>query len=230
MYCQKCGTEVQENATFCSKCGTQIAIAKPPSEVGERVKTASKDAMQAIKVFAANPVGGLPAAFENLDEARAIGVGIAFAVVFVFCVFAGVYMILPAWSRPSDIGSFFKVLIFGAVPFVSIVGASALARKIFGGAGSFGGDSFIAGASLLPFGFLVLLGGILGIGNFEIIAFLSVFALCYTILMLYTGSTRISKISESRAALAVPIMVIVSGWLTKVLYTAMLPTGSFPSY
>lgn len=221
MFCQNCGTAVQENAALCSSCGTQIARSKT-SEVGDKVKAASKDAAEAFKVFATNPVGGLPTAFESLGEARAIAAGIVFAAIFDLCVFLGTYMVLPPWGRPAGLVGFIKVLIFGAVPFVVLVGASALARRMFGGEGSVGGDSFIAGASLLPFGFVVLLSGIFGMSNFEVIIVLGVFALCYTILMLYTGCTRISKISESRSALAVPIMVIMSGWLAKILFTAML--------
>lgn len=221
MFCQHCGTAVPENAALCSSCGTQIQRNRS-SEVGVKVKAASKDAADAFKIFATNPVGGLPTAFESLGEARAIAVGIVFAVIFDLCVFLGTYLALPPWGRPEGLIGFIKILIFGAIPFVILVGTGALARRIFGGEGSVGGDSFIAGAALLPFGIVVLLSGILGMGNFEIIIVLGVFALCYTILMLYTGCTRISKVPESRAALAVPIMVIMSGWLAKILFTAML--------
>jgi hypothetical protein len=82
----------------------------------------------------------------------------------------------------------------------------------------------IAGASLLPFGFLFFVSGLLGIANFEIAALLLIFALCYAILILYTGCTRISGVAESRAAFAVPVMIIVSAWLTKILFGAILPT------
>lgn len=221
MFCQNCGTTMQDGAALCASCGTPVSRPRS-SEVGVKVRAASRDAADAFKVFAVNPVGGLPAAYESLGETRAIAVGLVFAAIFDICILLGTYIILPAWSRPAGITSLFKIIIFGAVPFIVLFGAVSLTRRIFGGEGSIGGDSFIAGASLLPFGFIALLGGVLGMGNIEVIAVLAVFALCYTILMLYTGCTRISKISEARSALAVPFMVIISGWLAKILYSAML--------
>ena len=110
------------------------------------------------------------------------------------------------------------------MPFVSLLAATASTRKVFGGLGSLHGDSFIAGAALLPFGFLVLVSSVLGLANFEIAALLVVFALCYGILMLYTGVTRISNVSDSRAAFAVPVMIIASFWITKIILGALLPS------
>jgi hypothetical protein len=138
-------------------------------------------------------------------------------------MFIGVYIALPPFSKP-DFGDSIKFLFFGAVPFLSLLAASAATRKVFGGKGSFHGDCFIAGAVLLPFGFLVFLSSLLGLANLEIAALLLVFALCYGILMLYTGVTRISFVSESRAAFAVPVMIIVCFWLTKIIFGAMLPS------
>jgi hypothetical protein len=192
-------------------------------QVTAKVKEASRDATKAFKTFATNPVGGLPVAFAELGPPRALGVGIVFAVFSILCIFIGVYIALPAFSKP-DFGDSLKFLFFGAVPFLSLFAASAATRKVFGGQGSLHGDGFIAGAALLPFGFLVLISSLLGLANLEIAALLVVFALCYGILMLYTGVTRISFVKESRAAFAVPVMIIVSFWLTKIIFGAMLPS------
>jgi hypothetical protein len=40
--------------------------------------------------------------------------------------------------------------------------------------------------------------------------------------MLFAGCTRISAISERLATIAVPLMLLLSGWLTKVVYAAMM--------
>jgi hypothetical protein len=55
-----------------------------------------------------------------------------------------------------------------------------------------------------------------------LIGALSVFALCLTVLMLFAGCTRISAISERLATISVPLMLLLSGWLTKVVYAAMM--------
>jgi hypothetical protein len=124
-------------------------------------------------------------------------------------------------SFMDNILQIFKLIILGAVPLVSITVSSTLARKIFRGTGSFAGDIFIAGASLLPYGFFVLLSSILGMGNIEVIIILGVFAICYTILMIYSGCTQISRIPDAGAAIAVPIMLLLSGWLFKIILTTI---------
>ena len=240
MYCQTCGNLMQDGIDFCGKCGAPrnaqqqaagfaqspaaaYAPSAPspvaPAEPG-RFKTASSDAVEALKLFSKDPIGGMPAAYDRLNEPRAIGVGIAFAVIYILCWLAAIY--IAASVRPSGLDGLFKFVLAGAVPFVSLLGASALARKLFNGAGSAGGDSFIAGAALLPFGLFVLLASILGYGNYKIISALFVFALCFAILILYTGCTRISKITEAKSSLAVPIMVLVSFLLMYLIYDAII--------
>lgn len=234
MFCTECGGSLDATGQ-CPSCAIAVA-GSTGSQVGDtptqprvtpqvtaKVKEASRDATKAFKTFATNPVGGLPVAFSELGPPRALGVGVVFAVVSILCVFIGVYISMPVFSRP-DFGDSLKFILFGAVPFLSLLAASTATRKVFRGEGSVHGDCFIAGAALLPFGFLVLVSGVLGFANLEIAALLVVFALCYGILMLYTGVTRISGVSDSRAAFAVPVMIIVSFWLTKVIFGAMLPS------
>jgi hypothetical protein len=222
MYCQNCAREIDANAEICSGCGAPVAREKAASaDFGNRAKAASQNALNAFKVFAMNPVGGLPAAFQSLDRRRAKEVGIVFSVVFALCVVIGTYMALPAWGKPGLKG-IFGLLIVGSIPPAGIIGASAVARKVFSAAGSLEGDVFMAGASLLPVGFVALLAGILGVGNIEVLAVLAAFAGCYMVLMLYTGCTQISKIADARAAATVPVMLLLSAWLCKVVFVAML--------
>jgi hypothetical protein len=63
---------------------------------------------------------------------------------------------------------------------------------------------------------------VLGFGNIEVIALFTFFAICVTIVMLFAGLTRICKTSERSATLAVPLMLIASTWLSKVIYAALL--------
>jgi hypothetical protein len=222
MFCQKCGTQIPDNAVACSSCGVSTATPNPTALAADKVRVASKDALQAFKMFASNPVAGLSVAFESLGQARALGVGITFGVLFSLCFLLGIYRLLPEWGRPPGFGGFIKTLVVAVVPFISLFGAGVLGRKAFRGEGGFGHDSFIAGASLLPFGFVALLAAILGLGNMEVITVVTLFAVCLTILMLFAGLTRIYKISERSATMAVPLMLIASSWLSKIIYAAML--------
>ncbi|MDA8162903.1 MAG: hypothetical protein M0022_08410 [Desulfobacteraceae bacterium] len=69
---------------------------------------------------------------------------------------------------------------------------------------------------------LIFLIGLLGIGNFNVILILLVFTICYTILVLYSGCTKISKISEGGSAIAVPLMLILSAWFSKLIFSVLL--------
>jgi hypothetical protein len=189
---------------------------KPPKSITEILKKAAK----AFQQVATDPVGGMPNACKALDRSSAIGVGITFCAVFVGCCYVFAQGILPAEifkQLPK-----FTMLLAAAVPFACLTAASFVTRNAFRGAGNLGGDCFIAGAALLPSAFLLALFGLLGVGNIEVIVILCVFAVCLTILMLYTGCHRISGLTERTAAFAVPVMLIASTWLEKIVYTAWI--------
>jgi hypothetical protein len=255
MFCLNCGQEIPNTAQWCPACGTQVTVRPPVAtsgggtsgtetatapapapvslskHIGDEVKARSKDAWAGIKLFARSPVGGLPQSYANFEPARAMQVGVAFAIIYELSFFLGMYMmasraagIFGIGIRVSDasVGDLLKLILVGLVPFASLVGAGVLARKMFHGTGVFAGDVYTAGASLLPLGLAVLVTAILGAANFEVIVVLFVFALSYNILMLYSGCSRIAGIPEAGAAPAVPVMLIVSAWLTKVIVVAML--------
>ena len=194
----------------------------PPSVAAltaDKAKAASKDALHAFKIFALDPVGGLSASYASLGQTRALNAGIAFGVVFAICLFVSAYI---AHVRPHGFGEFLKYLICAFVPFLGMAGAAFVGRKAFRGEGTFAVDAFVSGAALLPFALAVVASGILGFGNVEVIAILGVFAATLTILMLFTGFTRIAKISERGATLAVPLVLLVCVWLSKIIYASLL--------
>lgn len=228
MFCPKCGTQLPDGSIACSSCGTSFAAGAPragaaAAVAGERMKAASSDALGAFKTFMGNPVGGLADAYNSLGPARALGVGITFGAVFAVCTILAVYRVMP--FRPEGAGGFLRILLFAVVPFVALMVSALAVRTIFRGEGAVGSDSFLAGAALLPFGFLLIIASLLGVRNFEVTYYLSVFAVCLTILMLFAGITRIYKVSERGATLAIPIMLVATAWLSRVLYGMILNHG-----
>jgi zinc-ribbon domain len=223
MFCKQCGTQVENTAAACPKCGTRLAEASnAAAAVTDKMKAASKDTLQAFLKFATDPVGGLSPAYQSLGAARALRVGISFGIVFTLCVLLGSYRLIPDYARSPGVGGFFRLLVSAFIPFPSLVGASALARLVSRGKGALSNDSFIAGAALLPFGFAILLSSLLGMGNYELVGALTLFAFCLTVLMLFAGCTRISAMSERTATIAVPLMLLLSGWITKVIFAATM--------
>jgi hypothetical protein len=114
------------------------------------------------------------------------------------------------------------LIIVGLVPFVSLAVVSAIARGTFRSNGSLAGDFFLAGASLLPLSFLLLLSSISSFLPPITMPILSVFVGCYTILTLYSGCTQISNLSEKATAFIVPVMLLVSGWLSNFAFKEIL--------
>lgn len=229
MICSKCGHTLSPGAAFCGDCGTTIADSNPgqaasaPSEPAEKVKALGNRVWKVFLAVFANPVEGLPPSFERLQKREALETGIAFAVLFDICALFGLYMMLPRWAGQPGIGDILKMLLFGFVPPAALTGALFLARKVFRAtAGTIESDVLTAGVSVIPTGILLLVSGVLGIGNLEVSAVVAVFALSYTILILFTGCTRIAGIAQVRAVPAVPIIILIAAWISKIVFTAIL--------
>ena len=235
MFCPNCAQELAPQAATCTSCGASVSYLSPGTSAAQQIgrelaaeaRLASTTAWSALRVLATHPVSGFATAFEAAKApARA---GIALAVFADICVVIALYLLTRAAVRwlpfvsPGDTGTLFlKFVVLGLVPFLALVGSSALARKILRGSGSWEGDVFMAGAVLAPGAVWLLLAGLLGAGNLEVIALLAGFAASYTILLLYGGCREISKISELAAALATPTILILGGWLSKILVAAWL--------
>lgn len=247
MFCRSCGQVLAEGSVFCAKCGTAVATASATSNISgaaaapaqisisktihEEVKLRTMDAWQGIKLFAQSPVGGLPQSFEMFDPARAMRIGIVFGILYEVTLFLGLYRLADKLTSTfggelplGDLSAkhIFQLIIIGLVPFVTLAASSAIARKIFRGKGAFAGDVYTAGASLLPLGLFALVSSLVGPANIEVIVVLWLFAVTYMILMLYAGCSRIAGIPEAGAAPAVPIMLLLSAWLTKVVITSFV--------
>jgi hypothetical protein len=213
---------------ICGGCGQTVA-AGPGIDVGAHFKALFGDALGALKTLARNPVSGMLDAFHALGPRRALVVGAAFGIVYDLCSLFGTYLFLR-----HNLGAFgggidglpfltlLKLVVLGFVPLLAFALASLVMRRVFQGRGSMEADVFIAGVALLPAAAVALLGGIVGTGNGEIIAVLVVFALCYTILLLFAGATRLSEISEPVAIPAVALMLLATAWIVKVIFVATL--------
>ncbi|NER06252.1 MAG: DnaJ domain-containing protein [Okeania sp. SIO3C4] len=177
-------------------------------EILEIFQTTFQDAWIAVKTFIPNPIGGLLPIFTQLEQKRAFNVAVLFGIIFEICFVVGTNLILQRLDKANNT-EFLLLIIIGIIPFVNLTVTSGFARLIFKADGSLTGDLFTAGASLLPLGFMVLLSGIFN--NWVISIVLAIFALCYTILTMYSSCQKISNISEEKSAITVPIMLILTG-------------------
>ena len=176
------------------------------------------NALFAFKSIVMNPAGGLLPAFASLDKSQAFAVAILFGAIANFSFVTGIYI---GWRDLFNEVSIYKLMLVAAAPFFSLSMISVITRGIFRRPGRFIGDIFLAGASLLPLSFLLLFSTLANILPNYTLAILSVFVTCYTILILYSGCTQISNLPEKAAALIVPVMLIVSGWFSYFVLTAI---------
>ena len=241
-FCQRCGASLPAQGGARPVDGT-LAPAAPAARLGnareftardyqsaaptqafaEQAKVAPRDALHAFRSLATDPVGRLATAYDSLGKQRALGVGAVFALLFDVSVIASILRmlnVLPRYLRPDS--NLLKLVLLASVPLLVIIAMSTIVRKLTNAAGSIEGDVFYAGATMLPFGLLILLSNVIGLGNFEVIAFLAVFVLCYTLLMLYSGAIQVARIPTPAAAFMVPVTLLLAVWCVKVVLTTIL--------
>ena len=183
------------------------------------VKTILDDVVRAFLSLALNPAGGIRPGMLYLEKPRVMTVGIVFGAIANFCFVGGIY---TGWrDQFTTNSSLFELFLVGWVPFVTLTLILGIARLINRCRGSLAGDMFLAGASLLPVGVLALASGVSPLLGSQIMLVLTVFATCYTILILYSGCTQIANLSDKAAALLVPLMLLGSGWLSYWAFTVM---------
>ncbi len=235
MYCQSCGTQVADASMVCVGCG--YVPPAPAKDIGDQVKASSRDALGVLKQLAANPVGGLSAAFVSLGPDRALSAGVALCVVFALASSGGLVMganqlqrVVSGWlgglsgftGGPQGLAAFIKTAVQLLVLPAAIAAASLAIRKMAGARPPVAADVFTAGAALAPLGAATLLAGLIGVGNMEIVVLMFFFALAYLVLMLYAGFTTIGAMTERAGAPAVPAAILLSAWLCKVVFAAFV--------
>lgn len=185
----------------------------------EKVQAASKDALQAFKILVTDPVNGLLQVFDSLGDKRARSVGLIFGLCFALSVVFLFYNKFLSGTMTLEIA--FKVFLASLVPYIGFTVGCAVPRMITG-KGSLCHDSFVGGVALLPITLLILIGSFLGIGNIEIVLILTLFSFCLTVLMIFFGLTRVSKISERVATIAVPVVILIALWASKIIYAEVI--------
>ena len=253
MYCANCGTALEEGTRFCSECGSDNeapavgasrpqpspprpnATAAAAAQIRAQVGSSSRDAIGALRTMLIEPVSGLPSAYSSLGDQRAFAAGMALCVGFALAGTASVLLGAHAFGgltnglvdASSKIGlkDLFQMFIVFLVPpgtlFAVVLGLS----RVFGQSGSAATAAFSVGASLSPVGIALLASGLLGVANFEVIFLLFFLAASYLILMLYTGLSQVCGVSEKASAPAVPIVLLLAAWLSKVVLVAFISHG-----
>jgi curved DNA-binding protein CbpA len=167
------------------------------------------NAATTLAIYLFNPGGGLLPAFARLEKQQAMEVGIIYGAITALLFVSGSYV---SWQEIDF--PLLEFSIVGLIPFFSLVVIGNLIRTIFRGKGGLEEDIFITGTAMIPLGLMTLiLGFVIPLELNAVALILLIYGFCYTILTLYAGCTQIWNFSETKAALIVPSMLVLSGLL-----------------
>jgi hypothetical protein len=196
----------------------------------------SSSFFEIIKLLLLNPTVEIRSAFDNLGNNRALGLALGFGGVFSLACAVNFSRPFSKFGDSVSVDIFMFLLAIAFVPFCCLSMSCALARLVFGGPGSISGDAYVSGMAITPFSCASILSIPLGIGNFEVVLILQVFALCLAMLILFFGLNRVSGINERSALFCVPLTLIGSLWLAKIIYVSYMErflseyTGFLPKF
>lgn len=182
-----------------------------------------------------DPVDGLCVSFEGLGSGGAIGVGVMLFAAFGLSLATAFVLLTSGDTITGEKGfmspyledmftgqPFMKVwLLFSSIP-ISLFICAFILGTILRAKGTAAAYVYTVGACLFPFELVIVIDSILGGGTFYFQAILLLFACCYLILMFYGGLTRLCGFSNRDGAPAVPIIIVVSAWLAKVVIVGIL--------
>jgi hypothetical protein len=213
--------------------GTEAAgvqYAQQFSAATQLAGTASREAAGALTTLISDPIGGLAPCFVKLGKIRALQVGVvflaAFLVVMLLTVFLGgsSMLSLGGLSGSSKAKLFFQMLLKLVAAGGAMIGISALFRVMKKSSVGLEADLFTVGAGLLPLAVATFLGSILNTQS-QIVAWIvhivMAFAFVFSVLILYTGQSRIAQHSERLAAVAVGCMFAAAMLATEILSAAL---------
>jgi hypothetical protein len=187
---------------------------------------ASREAAGALTTLVSDPIGGLAPCFQKLGSTRGLQVGAVFLtaslLLMLLTVFIGVSNVLPlgSLSGGSKAKLFFQMLLSLVAAAGAMIGISALFRVMKKSPVGIEADLYTVGAALLPLAVAMFLGSILNTQS-QIVAWVVgvvwAFAFVFSVLILYTGQSRIAQHSERLAALAVGCMIAAAMLATHIL-------------
>jgi len=220
---------IPEIARLMRRGQTAEMIQEGMKEGVKKAKEATYTAFGAFKLFALNPMAGLPAAYQAVGKAGALSAGIVFLVayelVWLLYMLGGLHSLrsLGAGGGGVSVADLFRMIIVLAVPFAAVSLSLMAVRMIARSLETFHADVFVGGTVVLVFGVLGLIPLVFGGLNVEIILAAMVFGLCYTVLLLFSAVSRIYLISEAKAVWCVPVILLVAAWLSSILSRALIP-------
>ncbi|MDR9404503.1 MAG: DnaJ domain-containing protein [Halothece sp. Uz-M2-17] len=156
-----------------------------------------------------NPVGGILSAYGSLQPPIAIIVSLG------FILFAEAGFLVGMLHRfPESEEATFRWLAVGIIPSFSLFLISWFTRCLLKPPHHWSAELFMASSVILPLAIFSFLSAFFDLIPNVMVLALTIFTLCYTILLLYGGCSQLLNLSESLSGVIVPLMIIVTTFLT----------------
>ena len=200
--------------------GIQSAHSQSPTMA--KVSEAVEHARSVWLNLLSNPVGGISPAYQQLGPAKAGGAGGVFIAAYTIIALLLVYMTKTfGMIRPDDMGGFMKLMFTLLACCLTWAAAMIGARLINRREGEIGGEVFVAGTISLVLAVDLLLVSILGFGNLEVLMIILLVSTCIIVLQVFVGLTRVSGLDERIGTFMVPVVIVGSCWLSKIIVMAV---------
>jgi len=192
---------------------------------GEKTKIAMSSTVVALGILVKNPTQGISEAYEKLGPQKSLYAGVFCGVIFAVSM---MFFSRQFWwfASAGDISLNFvdycKIFLSAGVLFLCLAGTLFLCRLVGRGKGRWTSDIFVAGIALFPTAVALLFAGIFGANGIDIDVVLGLIAECLMVLILFHAFRDLSGLSPNFSAYAVPVALLVSGYVAKVLLGSML--------
>ncbi len=164
-----------------------------------------------------NPEGGLLPAYSRLNIQQSKQVGIVYGLFSCFCFVCAYFMT----GLPLEV-SIWQLFLIAMIPFAGFIVTGNLMRFSVHQRGGFSTDVFIAGVAIAPIAFISILVGFIPIAVFSLNIPLFLVGFSYCALTLHASYTQLLNIGESKAALAVALMLVLNSYLCISLISSLI--------
>ncbi len=153
-----------------------------------------------------DPVRGILTTYSQFNKQMTILVSV---VLLAFGDWAMVMGVLSYREIAAE--SILPLIIVGLMPTLAIALVSLLIRYLLAYDRDWSIDLFLGSSAILPLAILILFSNLL---PDVLLVIFAIFSISHTILLLYGGCSQLLNVSESLAAIIIPLMILSSTLLT----------------
>lgn len=165
------------------------------------------------------PSSNLLPLYSKLSPGQASGVGL----VWLGLTYAlGLLAATLRWSANGQ-RVLWPITIVVSLTVASFLAGMGLLRLLQGQGKGMARILFVAGAALVPWGSLCLIMAPRTVALMPLQWSLMTIAGCYSVLLLYNGLNQVCNLPESKAAIAVPLLLLLSGGLAYWSFNTLMP-------